>query len=82
VRYHRRRFDGGGDPAAPRGEAIPLEARIVAVAATYVHLARGPRAGAERAAVRDALLAEAGGALDPALVQKALRLLPGGALAA
>ncbi len=82
IRHHRRRFDGGRDPAGARGEAIPLEARIVAVAVTYVQLARGPRASGEPAAVREALLAEAGRALDPVLVQAALRLLPGGALAA
>jgi response regulator RpfG family c-di-GMP phosphodiesterase len=82
VRHHRDRFDGGGDRPRLRGEAIPIEARIVAVAVTYVQLARGPRAAVEPAAVRTALEAAAGGALDPTLVQAALRLLPGGALAA
>jgi hypothetical protein len=35
VRHHHERFDGGGYPAGLSGEAIPLGARIVAVADTF-----------------------------------------------
>ena len=35
VRHHHERFDGTGYPDGLRGEAIPLEARIVAAVDTY-----------------------------------------------
>jgi putative nucleotidyltransferase with HDIG domain len=35
IRHHHERFDGTGYPSALKGEAIPLEARIVAVADVY-----------------------------------------------
>ncbi len=35
VRHHHERFDGRGYPDGLRGEAIPLPARIVAVADAY-----------------------------------------------
>jgi len=35
ARAHHERFDGGGYPAGLAGEAIPVEARIVALADTY-----------------------------------------------
>ena len=35
VRHHHERWDGGGYPDGLAGEAIPLEARIVAVADVY-----------------------------------------------
>ena len=35
ARAHHERFDGGGYPAGLAGEAIPIEARIVALADTY-----------------------------------------------
>ena len=49
MRSHRERFDGTGYPQGLKGEAIPLGARIVAVAETFEMLVRdrphrGPRA--------------------------------------
>ena len=35
VRYHHERFDGGGYPYGLAGEAIPLKARIIAIADVY-----------------------------------------------
>ena len=38
VRHHHERFDGDGYPNGLRGDAIPLGARIVAVAETYANM--------------------------------------------
>jgi response regulator RpfG family c-di-GMP phosphodiesterase len=38
VRSHRERFDGTGLPDGLRGDEIPLESRIIGVAATFVDL--------------------------------------------
>ena len=35
IRWHHERYDGGGYPDRLRGEAIPIEARIVAVADSF-----------------------------------------------
>jgi HD-GYP domain-containing protein (c-di-GMP phosphodiesterase class II) len=40
VRSHRERFDGTGYPQGLKGEAIPVGARIVAVAETFEMLVR------------------------------------------
>jgi GGDEF domain-containing protein len=50
ILYHHERFDGGGYPAGLRGDEIPPEARIIAVADSYsamtsdrpYHMARSP----------------------------------------
>jgi HD-GYP domain-containing protein (c-di-GMP phosphodiesterase class II) len=35
IRYHHERFDGKGYPSGLKGETIPVEARIVAIADTF-----------------------------------------------
>jgi diguanylate cyclase (GGDEF)-like protein len=35
IRHHHERWDGGGYPGGLRGDAIPIEARVIAVADTY-----------------------------------------------
>jgi diguanylate cyclase (GGDEF)-like protein/PAS domain S-box-containing protein/putative nucleotidyltransferase with HDIG domain len=35
IRYHHERFDGGGYPDGLKGDEIPLEARIIAIADAY-----------------------------------------------
>ena len=35
IRYHHERFDGAGYPVGLKGDSIPLEARVIAVADTY-----------------------------------------------
>jgi diguanylate cyclase (GGDEF)-like protein len=35
IRHHHERWDGGGYPSELQGEAIPLEARVIAVADAY-----------------------------------------------
>jgi HD-GYP domain-containing protein (c-di-GMP phosphodiesterase class II) len=52
VRSHRERFDGTGYPRGLKGEAIPLGARIVAVAETFEMLVQDrPHPGARAFAV-------------------------------
>jgi putative nucleotidyltransferase with HDIG domain len=66
VRHHHERVDGGGYPDGLRGDAIPLGARIVAIAEAYDAL-RSPR-GARHALPESQALrmleAEAGRAFD------------------
>jgi len=69
VRHHHENYDGSGYPDGLRGEAIPLGARIVAIAERFDAL-RSSRDG--RAAVPEAhalrmIEAESGRAFDPAL---------------
>ena len=71
VRHHHERLDGSGYPDGLRGEAIPLGARVVAVADTYDALTsdRPYRRGlAHEEAVRR-LRDEAGRTLDADLTQ-------------
>jgi HD-GYP domain-containing protein (c-di-GMP phosphodiesterase class II) len=70
IHYHHERFDGNGYPAGLRGEDIPLEARIVAVADVCDALLsdrpyRPRTAPAEARAVLEQLR---GNALDPQIV--------------
>ena len=66
VRYHHERIDGRGYPDGLRGEAIPLGARIVAVADTFDALTsnRAYRPAATQKNALDILDKEAGSQLD------------------
>ena len=70
VRCHHERFDGGGYPDGLAGEAIPLGARIVAVADTFDALTsdRPYRPARHRRQALALLAAEAGSQLDPRIV--------------
>ncbi len=70
VRYHHTRFDGQGTPGEPRGEELPLGARLINLADAYQAMleARAYRPALSR---NDALLEidkGAGGQFDPKLV--------------
>jgi len=70
ARSHHERFDGTGYPDRLAGEAIPLEARIVAIADVYDAL-RSPRrykAGWSHERVLTVMLAESPGHFDPDLL--------------
>jgi putative two-component system response regulator len=80
VRCHHERWDGGGYPARLVRDAIPLAARVVAVAdaldeATAARPEHRPVTFADFAA---ALAADAGRRFDPAVVAAFLRLDAGG----
>ena len=70
VLYHHERLDGSGYPYGLSGEAIPIEARIVAVADTYDALTsdRPYRKACSEAEARRVLIAEAASRLDPRAV--------------
>lgn len=70
IRSHHERYDGGGYPDGLRGEAIPLLARIIAVADTFDALtsSRAYRAALSYEAALDILAGAAGTQFDPALV--------------
>lgn len=70
VRHHHERFDGAGYPDGLAGKAIPLGARIVAVADTFdaVTSPRPYRAPIRHREALALLEAEAGTQLDPDVV--------------
>jgi len=71
IHYHHEHFDGRGYPAGLIGEAIPLEARLVAVADTFDALTsdRSYRVGYPRAEAMEILTSMGGTTLDPTLVK-------------
>ena len=71
VRYHHERFDGGGYPEGLRGEAIPLQARIIAITDAFDALTidRPYRKAIDHEAALAELLKGAGSHFDPALVK-------------
>lgn len=58
VRHHHERFDGAGLPDGLAGEAIPLEARIVAVADSFDAMTSGRRYRDDGGKVLEEALAE------------------------
>ena len=81
VLYHHERIDGSGYPHGLAADAIPIEARIVAVADTYDVLTsdRPYRRAVDRERALAILHAEAGTHLDPRLVEALLRTAGKGA---
>jgi len=77
VRHHHERLDGSGYPDGLRGEAIPVGARVVAVADTYDALTsdRPYRRGLANAEAVRRLGDEAGRTLDAELTQRFLDLI-------
>jgi HD-GYP domain-containing protein (c-di-GMP phosphodiesterase class II) len=77
VGAHHERPDGKGYPELLDDDAIPLEARIIAVADTYVALTspRPYRAALSEADAQQVLLGGAGTQLDPKLVQILVEVL-------
>lgn len=76
VRHHHERWDGGGYPDRLRGEAIPLPARILAVADAFEAFQhdRPYRQGFDAEVARDEIRRRAGTAYDPQVVQVFLSL--------
>jgi HD-GYP domain-containing protein (c-di-GMP phosphodiesterase class II) len=77
VRCHHEKFNGSGYPEGLKGEAIPLGARILAVADTYDAMVTD-RPYRKRLSSEDAkaeLRRLAGSQCDPVVVQAFLRVL-------
>ena len=70
IRHHHEKYDGSGYPAGLKGTAIPLGARIIAVADTYDAMSstRVYRAGMDDETIRAEMARAAGGQLDPEAV--------------
>lgn len=77
ARHHHERFDGAGYPDGLREDAIPLSARIVAVADTFDAMisARPQRAALERMAAINWITEQSGAAFDPRVVNAFLRVV-------
>ena len=77
IRHHHERWDGSGYPDGLARQAIPLEARIVAVADVFDALtsARPYRGALARDAARALLVHEAGRTLDETIVAALLGVL-------
>ena len=71
IRHHHERLDGSGYPDGLAGEAIPIGARIIAVADTFdaITSARPYRAASAHKKAIDILVAEGGSRLDPDVVK-------------
>ncbi len=71
VRHHHERFDGGGYPAALRGEEIPLGARIVSVVDAFdaMYFGRPYRAPITLEEALEELKRSQGTQFDPRVVQ-------------
>jgi HD-GYP domain-containing protein (c-di-GMP phosphodiesterase class II) len=71
VRHHHERYDGNGYPDGIKGEEIPLESRIIAVADTYDAITsdRSYRKGRTHDEALEELRRVAGSQLDPELVE-------------
>lgn len=78
--YHHERWDGTGYPYGLKGEAIPLYARIFAVADVWDALTsdRPYRPAWTKEAARDYIQKQAGHQFDPQVVEAFLRLLAAG----
>ncbi len=80
VRSHHERWDGSGYPDGLAGDAIPLEARIIAGCDTWnaMRTDRVYRKALSREAALAELLAAAGSQLDPRVVDTLARLVGSG----
>ena len=71
IRYHHERFDGAGYPVGLKGRAIPLEARVIAVADTYdaVTSNRSYRSARSHDEALEILKAGSGSQFDPIIIE-------------
>ncbi|MFB0556977.1 MAG: HD-GYP domain-containing protein, partial [Dehalococcoidia bacterium] len=80
ILHHHERWDGGGYPGGLKGEEIPIEARILAIADTFEAMtsARPYRSAFSREEVVQELRKGAGIRFDPKLVEVFIDLIKAG----
>jgi diguanylate cyclase (GGDEF)-like protein/putative nucleotidyltransferase with HDIG domain len=80
ILHHHERWDGGGYPEGLKGEEIPIEARILAIADTFEAMtsARPYRSAFSREEVVQELKKGAGTQFDPKLVEVFIDLIKAG----
>ena len=81
VKCHHERFDGKGFPQGIEGHAIPMVARVVAIAEHYAEMVTGAdgQTPLSPVAAAELLRRSAGSRFDPDLVELFLKaVLPGG----
>ena len=83
VLHHHERWDGGGYPAGLAGNAIPFEARIIALCDAYdaMRSDRPYREGLTEAGALVELAAMAGGQFDPELTREFIQVVRSGEIA-
>ena len=82
ILFHHERYDGSGYPTGLRGDAIPIETRIVSVADVYDALTmdRPYRKGYPFAKAREMISLLSGESFDPEVVRVFLAVVPEGPL--
>lgn len=82
VRYHHEKYDGSGYPEGLKGDNIPLDARIVAVADTFdaITSTRSYRKAKTMEFAVGEIQKNAGTQFDPRVVEAFLRLIKNGEL--
>jgi HD-GYP domain-containing protein (c-di-GMP phosphodiesterase class II) len=80
ILYHHERWDGGGYPEGLKGEEIPIEARILAIADTFAAMtsARPYRPAVHTEDVITELRRCAGSQFDPQLVEGFIGIIKAG----
>jgi diguanylate cyclase (GGDEF)-like protein/putative nucleotidyltransferase with HDIG domain len=80
ILHHHERWDGGGYPDGLKGEEIPIEARILAIADSFEAMtsARPYRPALPHEEILKELRQGAGLQFDPKLVEVFLRIIEGG----
>jgi len=75
IRFHHERYDGSGYPSGLAGEAIPLHARVVAIADAFDAMTSGRayQAAVSMETAREELLRCAGSHFDPVCVEAFIR---------
>jgi putative two-component system response regulator len=77
IRHHHERMDGRGYPDGLRGDAIPLNSRIIHVADAFEAMTsdRSYRRGLTRAVALGELLRHSGSQFDPELVARFIKVI-------